>query len=424
MRPIPQRSSRTLPLRVVYLIGYYGDLTGSQRSLLAVLRELPRDVVQPLVVFPGEGRCTAAYRDAGIPVEVLAAPPELDRFGGAIPRAPATDLVQLAARHVIPYGAHFARLLLRERASVAHFNDMRSTLLAGVAAAAVGVPRVWHVRGDERGQRRFVDVAAAIATRLVCVARALEDTVPAWARSKCRTVHNGIDATPHAPRRTRPSLLAAVSPHVQRGDGDLLVAMIGSRVPFKGAHHLVAALAEIEAAAPEVAARLIVTLVGDEPDAAYARWLRERAARLVTVRVCFVGWDDEPLDWMSAADVIVHPTVATEELTIDGVRHEVRGTEGFPRTVLEAMVCGKPVVATRVMGVPEQVDDGVTGTLCPPSDPAALASDLLRVLQMAEEERARMGAAGRRKVAGFFPVAAAVAGTVAVYRELVGLPVA
>src|SRR5690606_15435631 len=101
----------------------------------------------------------------------------------------------------------------------------------------------------------------------------------------------------------------------------------------------------------------------------------------------FVGWDAAPLDWMRAADLVVLPTVARETLLVDGARVEVEGTEGFPRTVLEAMACARPVVATRVMGIAEQVDHGVTGLVCEPSSPTALADAIEQVLRMSPEER-------------------------------------
>lgn len=414
-------------LRVVYFVANYASLTGSQRSLLAFLRSVDPGALRASVVFPGEGRCVDAYREAGVRVEVLPAPPRLDRFGGAIPRAGLAEQAAMVAVDLTPYAARFARLLARETADVAHFNDLRALLLAGPGALLRPTPRVWHLRGDARGVgRRHQLAGAALAHRIVCVADAVRETLPSWARKRARTVYNGIDAELGAIGRSRGALLDAVDAArgepperaAVRGD-ELVVLMVGTLVPFKGAHHLVEAAARIEARDPSLAARLRLILVGDAPLPAYRAQLAAQVASLRDVRVHFAGWDPAPLDWMRAADVVVLPTVARETLVVEGTAMVVEGTEGFPRTVLEAMACARPVVATRVMGTPEQVDDGVTGFLCRPSDAGGLAASIERVLRMTAEERERMGAAGRARVTERFSIQSNVEGTLAVYREMV-----
>src|SRR5439155_6486410 len=83
-------------------------------------------------------------------------------------------------------------------------------------------------------------------------------------------------------------------------------------------------------------------------------------------------------------------------------------SEGISLTVLEAMACGLPVVATRVGGTPEVVVEGETGLLVPSCDPAALAKAILR-LRRDPEVCSRMGEAGRRRVERFFDVRRMVA---------------
>jgi len=77
--------------------------------------------------------------------------------------------------------------------------------------------------------------------------------------------------------------------------------------------------------------------------------------------------------------------------------------EGVPLVVLEAMAAGKPVVATRVGGIPELVEDGLTGILVPPQDPQALAAAIVRLVQDAELRR-KMGEAGRRRALEQFDI--------------------
>jgi glycosyltransferase involved in cell wall biosynthesis len=91
-------------------------------------------------------------------------------------------------------------------------------------------------------------------------------------------------------------------------------------------------------------------------------------------------------------------------------------SEGISLTLLEAMACGLPVVATRVGGTPEVVLDGQTGLLVPPGDPAALADAILRMRRDDETAR-RMGEAGRRRVERDFGVRRMVANYLALYLE-------
>src|SRR5207244_4036973 len=93
-------------------------------------------------------------------------------------------------------------------------------------------------------------------------------------------------------------------------------------------------------------------------------------------------------------------------------------TEGLPLTVLEAMACGLPVVATRVGGTPEAVVDGETGLLVSPRSPLQLADALLRV--WTDDGLAReMGRAGHRRVEKHFDVRAMVSHYESLYQDIV-----
>jgi glycosyltransferase involved in cell wall biosynthesis len=91
--------------------------------------------------------------------------------------------------------------------------------------------------------------------------------------------------------------------------------------------------------------------------------------------------------------------------------------EGLGTSLLDAMCFARPVVATAAGGIPEAVEDGVTGRVVPVQDPAALAAALIAVLGDATE-RARLGAAGRQRFESRFSAARMVDATVAVYDEL------
>jgi len=91
--------------------------------------------------------------------------------------------------------------------------------------------------------------------------------------------------------------------------------------------------------------------------------------------------------------------------------------EGFPNVILEAMAMARPVVATNIAGVPEVVQDGVTGWLVPPGDPMTLALKIGRLIDHPEQATA-MGLAGRQRVEAEFSMKQMVSRTTALYDEL------
>jgi glycosyltransferase involved in cell wall biosynthesis len=128
---------------------------------------------------------------------------------------------------------------------------------------------------------------------------------------------------------------------------------------------------------------LRLTLVGDGPERAGL----EARAQGLGGHVDFVGYKSqtEVAALLREATALVLPSFA----------------EGLPVVLMEALAAGVPVVATRIAGVAELVEDGVSGRLVPPGDVVALRAALAEVLGDAEM-RARMGAAGRAKVLGEF----------------------
>jgi glycosyltransferase involved in cell wall biosynthesis len=156
------------------------------------------------------------------------------------------------------------------------------------------------------------------------------------------------------------------------GDGPV-VGFVGRIEPRKAPDVLVAAAPAIRAGRPDAR----VVLVGEDAyavDPSYARAVTQAAG------VEHVGWVDGAAGLMRHLDVLVAPS----------------RSEPFGTVLAEAMAVGTPVVATRVDGLPEVVDDGVTGVLVAPDDPAALAEAVLRVLARRDELGAAAARAARR----------------------------
>jgi glycosyltransferase involved in cell wall biosynthesis len=403
-------------VRALLFVDVPHRLAGAQRSLLAAARGLAAHGVAAKVVFPGPGMCLDAFQATGIPVRIVPAPPALMVFQKKLLRIGLAERASIFVREVYPYCRVVARAIEEERADVVHFNTPRGILLGGVAALLAHRPRVLHVRGImDPFAGLYWTTIQAMATRFILVAHALRAVLNPLVRRRSRVVYNGVAIPAPADRQERRHALEArlgLSPGQLAGE--TVFASLSSTVPSKGLHHLIEAAARVHARGPK--ARWI--LAGDGNDDHYLAWLHRRARELgIGDRVHFVGFVDETAPLLGGVDALVLPSVWRETLTYEGRELEVRGNEGLPRSILEAMASRLPVVATDTGGVREQVEDGRTGFLVPPSDPALLAEALAQVASD-PTWRAHAGARALEVVRERFPVDSASAGLAAVLREL------
>lgn len=164
----------------------------------------------------------------------------------------------------------------------------------------------------------------------------------------CR-IHNGID----------PELYARPARSSEDPSVDLIVGVAGRLVDGKGVDHLLKAIALVN---EHAAVKLLVA--GDGPMRAELESLA--TALGVEPMVQFRGLTQDMPEFWQMCDVVAVPSVSTE---------------AFPMTTLEAMASGKPVIATRIGGIPELVIDGETGALIPPGDAEACAKALRNYLR-------------------------------------------
>ncbi|MEY2521123.1 MAG: colanic acid/amylovoran biosynthesis glycosyltransferase [Verrucomicrobiota bacterium] len=212
-----------------------------------------------------------------------------------------------------------------------------------------------YALGKKRLQHRgalFLAVSDALRRR--AIARG-------YPEARTRTHHNGVDLDRFRPNETP----------AEPG----LILHVGRLVEKKGTKVLIEALKEI------ADAKLVI--IGDGP----LRAALERETRELENRVRFLGElpSDEVAQWMRRASVLAVPSV----IASDG------DAEGLPNVVVEAAASGLPVVGTKHSGIPEAIEDGVTGFLVPEGDAGALAARLAQLLG-SQSLRREMGVAARR----------------------------
>jgi glycosyltransferase involved in cell wall biosynthesis len=353
------------PSTVLY-VANATKIGGGNRVLMDLMLNLDPARFQPFLVAPAEGPLTDWARAAGVRYAISA---EGDWHSSR----------QLARRSV-----SLARLLVRERAVIAHASAPTCYRALGFAGRLTRTARVCHLGfPPEPGELRRSFASPPDAVIGCYEAQAAEHAPVIHAmRADCRVVGicNGIDTGRFSPRG--PSEAMAT---LRRG-ATHVIAILGHISAVKGHPTFIEAAGRLARARGDVRFLVIGT---DSLQPGLAERLRGRAEALgIGDRVDFLGFRDDVPDVLSAADVVVLPS----------------RSEGFPLAVLEAMACGKPVIATTVGGVAEAVVADRTGVLIPPDHVTALSDSMARLLDA--DVRAAMGAAARQRVEERFSVRA------------------
>jgi sugar transferase (PEP-CTERM/EpsH1 system associated) len=246
--------------------------------------------------------------------------------------------------------------------------------------------RIWLNRLLLQRRDRVVAVGAAVRQALIA-----NEGLPA---ERVAVITNGIDLAPYAgPAPDRD----AVRRELGAGPDDWLIVQVARLDYLKDHATALRALAHAVGRLPN--ARLV--LVGDGPERPAIERLRAEAG--LADRVWLLGPRGDVPRLLRAADLFLLTSIS----------------EGIPLTVIEAMAAGLPVVATRVGGVPEVVDDGVTGLLAAAGDAGALAAHLVALAGQPDQAR-EMGRRGRDRAWAVFSEERMVDAYARLYREMAG----
>lgn len=275
------------------------------------------------------------------------------------------------------------RLFRKERPHIVHTHTSKAGILGRWAAWVANVPVIVHTPHGHVFWGYFNPLVSRFYAMLERWTARVTDRIITLTEQekkdhlsfhiappgKFEVIHSGVDLkkfhdVPAAPGPIREEL--GIPPDA------VVVGTVGRLTPIKGHRHLIEAAKLVITARPET--RFL--LVGDGE---LLRELRSLAANLgIGDHVHFAGWRPDVPEILSTVDIFVFPSL----------------NEGMGKAVVEAMALGKPVIASRIGGIIDIVQDGENGLLVPPADAESL-NGCIRTLMADPEKRRRMGTAGK-----------------------------
>jgi glycosyltransferase involved in cell wall biosynthesis len=327
-------------------------------------------------------------------VRTLVAYPEVDGPPAALEGSTA-EWVELDARLGSAASLRAtAGLVRRENVRVLFLSDLdthslyypliRLAGVRGIVVQAISSGARTPPRGPKRYLKWLLMRTPFSATRVAAASDFVRDrtvTTTLYPANRITRVWNGVEIPPPEPGAERLTRERFGFP-----GGTPLVASVNRASPEKGISYLFRAFDLLWSSWPEGGEKPGLVYVGDGPEFESLQELRNGLAS--SGSILMPGYIPDAISVLAGADVFVSPAAAED---------------AFPYAVLEPMARGRVVVGTDIGGIPEQIEDGVSGFLVPPRDERALAEALSKTLSDPALRR-RLGEGARRRASTLFSV--------------------
>ncbi len=304
--------------------------------------------------------------------------------------------------------ARLANLLRREKFDLLHTHLFHADLAGRIAARMVGVANLVHTVHVAEARFRpwqyaWSRMTANWCDRIVCVSQAVRDHharkshLPLW---RYEVIYNGIDADAYSPNPQRREELRR---RWGVGGDEILVAFVGRLNFQKNLPMLLKAIGSLVRNRNDI--HLVVA--GDGPESPKLQtFLRENAssprrACKPGCRVICLGQTDDVAGVLAATDIFAMPS----------------RWEGFGLAAAEAMAAGLPVIATKVPGLTELIEDGAGGLLIDSEDTDALTAAINKLADD-RDERVRLGSTGQKRIKERFSIEANITAHERLYESL------
>lgn len=398
----------------MFYISYPQRLAGSQRQIITLLCNLDRSRFEPVVALPFPGIVGPYLKSRGITVEIIEPQGLLASYGKKVLRNGKLANLARGATSYLSYSLKVIKFIKNHKIDLVHTAEARATLMIGLGVRLSGRKLISHFQGEFTvpSTNYIVRFCKFLPHVSICNAMFVKRSI--FGDNKClsvKIIYTGIE---------RPKSGDTISNlrwiERKKSEGVVFIGCFASVVPFKGYHVLLESLRQLKGKTKN---EFIVMGIGDFPDGHewYHTILFERMQNDKVTNFIFTGWHNDPFAFLELMDVTCLPSMAQGVISHNGVDQCIRGNEGFPTTHLEAMALAKPIIGTKIAGVPEQVVDGKTGLLVEPGDPVGLAA-AIKTLVDDPELRIRLGQNGLARMKSLFSIEQYVKSVSSAYDEI------
>lgn len=284
-------------------------------------------------------------------------------------------------------------IILRDKVDIVHVNGL-ANLQAPIAALLTRRKIVWHL-ANTMYPPLIVSILMPVIVRIAYVITISKEVEAFYYQSgkyqneqypNRQIVHEPVDTEWFSPSCVSEKTRSEVRKELSIKKDTILIGVIGNIVPVKGHEFLLKALPPITMKYPNACAVFVGSVFETQKD--YFESLNRLAVDLdIYNQVRFLGLRQDVRELLASFDLFVLPSIF----------------EGTPIAILEAMSMEKAIIATYVGGIPDVIDEDISGVLVEPKSPSMLATAIIELIEN-EPKRVFMGKNGRKKVKRFFSI--------------------
>ena len=367
-------------------------MSGAEFSLVSLLEKINRKRFNPILLLPQNGPFYDKANKIGIETLIL---PTMIKFSEGHNLSTFPKIVKAVYQ--------LTHLIQKKNIQLVHSNSPRTAYIGGIAAKLTSIPSVIHVRDIHLSpfshplKARFLNI---LSDEIVAVSSATRDSIlksAPYLEPKIKVVYNGVDI-----KRLESIRFKDIRNEFGLKKDVPVIGCVGIIHPAKGQDILIQATALIKKSFPHVKVFLIGGIFLKKAKN-YENELRRLTKKLgLEEIVVFTGFRSDVFDLINAMDVVVHPAIYPDP---------------FPRSLLEASAIGKAIVATRVGGIPEMLENDVSALLIEPSVPIAIAEAVEHLLS--EKTKAReLASEAKSRIEKNFSIERHVENITAIYERL------